>query len=137
MDGLVCLIKPDPQPPPSEDRTALAGYFVAGNLFCMYVPQAAHGQWYASFEAEKDYPEPEHAIGAMLAVVEYLAGPLRSVWDGCTLREFNIGYDCGADPWAYNQGLSAKLLGRMAAVGASLRFTLYPDQKEVAPPPVN
>jgi hypothetical protein len=46
---------------------------------------------------------------------------------------FNIGYDCGAEPWAFNQGLTAELLGRMAATGASLRITLYPGHDEAAP----
>ena len=48
----------------------------------------------------------------------------------CTTREFNLGYDCGAEPWAFNQGLSSELLGRIAAVGASLRLTIYPDREE-------
>lgn len=69
----------------------------------------------------------------MLAVVDALAGPLRAVWDGCTRREFNIGYDCGAEPWAFNQALSAALLGRMAAAGALLRVTIYPERENCAP----
>jgi hypothetical protein len=68
----------------------------------------------------------------MLATVESLARPFRSVWDGCT-REFNIGYECGPEPWAFNQGLPAELLGRMAAAGASLRVTLYPDREPAKP----
>jgi hypothetical protein len=64
----------------------------------------------------------------MLAIVESLNEPIRSLWDRCTRREFNIGYDCGAEPWAFNQGLSTALLGRLAAAGASLRITLYPDR---------
>jgi hypothetical protein len=62
----------------------------------------------------------------MLAVVEALDPPLRSVWAGCSRREFNVGYDCGLEPWAFSQGLSAEILGRMASAGASLRVTLYP-----------
>jgi hypothetical protein len=75
------------------------------------------------------FAEPEANIAAMLVIVESLARPLRSVWDGCTRREFNIGYECGAEPWAFNQGLRAELLGQMAAVGASLRVTLYPGPR--------
>ena len=47
------------------------------------------------------------------------------------LREFNIGYDCGEEPWAFNQGLSAETLRRVAAVKASLRWTLYPDRQVI------
>jgi len=42
----------------------------------------------------------------------------------------SFGYDCGLDPWGFNQGLSPKLLGRMAAAVASLRVTLYPDREQ-------
>ena len=41
-------------------------------------------------------------------------------------RAVDVGYECGAGSWAYGHGLSSGLLGRMAAVGASLRLTLYP-----------
>ncbi len=71
----------------------------------------------------------------MQAVIESLVPPLRSVWAGCSQREFNIGYDCGLEPWAFNQGLSADLLGRMAKAGASLRVTLYPDRGQHTPNP--
>ena len=37
-----------------------------------------------------------------------------------------------ARPWAFNQGLSSGLLGRVAAVGASLRITLYPSREQSA-----
>ena len=91
--------------------------------------QGDNGLWYATFETDQSHAEPEPNIAAMLAIVESLPGPRRTVWDGCTRREFNIGYDCGAEPWAFNQGLSAALLGRMAAAGTSLRVTLYPDRE--------
>lgn len=93
----------------------------------------ADGLWYATFETSAQFAEPEPNIAAMLAIVESLARPLLSVWDGCTRREFNIGYDCGAEPWAFNQGLPAELLGHMAAAGASLRVTLYPDREPATP----
>jgi hypothetical protein len=57
--------------------------------------------WYATFETNAQFAEPEPNIGAMLAIVESLTRPLRSMWDGCTRREFNIGYDCGDEPWAF------------------------------------
>ena len=74
--------------------------------------------------------EPELNIAALVAVVESLDEQHLSLWRGCTQREFNIGYDCGAEPWAFNQGLSSELLGRMADIGTSLRITLYPDREQ-------
>jgi len=113
-----------------DDLTALAAALEAGGLFPLHVMRDDGGLWHASFETEEQHTEPEPNITAILAVVESLDAPLRSAWAGCARREFNIGYDCGLEPWAFNQGLSAKLLGRMAAVGASLRVTLYSDSEE-------
>jgi hypothetical protein len=110
-----------------EELTVLAAVFESRSLFPLHVTQRDDGLWYATFETEDQHAEPEPNIAAMVAVVESLAEPHRSIWSACTRREFNVGYDCGPAPWAFNQGLSSGLLGRMAAVGASLRVTLYPD----------
>ena len=53
-------------------------------------------------------------------------------WTHCELTEFNIGYDCGDEPWAFNPGLSSAVLGRLSAAAPSLRLTLYLDRSEVA-----
>lgn len=91
-------------------------------------PKADDGVWYATFETYEQHAEPEPKIAQMLAIVESFSEPLRSLWARCTQKEFNVGYDCGSEPWAFNQGLSATILGRIAAVGASLRITLYPNR---------
>lgn len=70
----------------------------------------------------------------MLEAIEAVLGPegdarAAAMWWACTRREFNIGYDCGAEPWAFNQGLSNETLRRIAACGGSLRWTLYPDRE--------
>src|SRR6185312_9899188 len=61
------------------------------------------------------YAEPGRNSAAMLVDVEVLPPPRRSVWAGCSQREFNVGCDCGLEPWALNQILSAELMGRLAA----------------------
>ena len=96
----------------------------------MHLTRGEDGLSYATFEVYDQHNEPEPTITAMLGVVESLGDSLRAVWSGCTRREFNIGYDCGTKPWAFNQGLSGQLLGRIAALGASLRITLYPPERK-------
>jgi hypothetical protein len=58
---------------------------------------------YDCFDTDEQHTEPAPNTGAMLTVVESLAPPLRAVWEGCSRREFNIGYDCGLKPWAFNR----------------------------------
>lgn len=86
------------------------------------------GLWYVTFETEISYNDPEPNIAVMVDAIESLEESLQADWSRCSLREFNIGYDCGSKPWAFNQGLSSELLGRIAAIGASLRWTLYPPE---------
>ena len=133
MDNTICYLNTDLDLTSAEDLTALAAAFEGGGVPPLHVTHDADALWYATFETSAQFAEPEPNIGAILAVVESLARPLRSTWDRCALREFNIGYDCGDEPWAFTQGLSADLLGRIAAVGASLRVTLYPDREPAAP----
>lgn len=114
----------------SDDLTSLASALVAAGTWALLdAMKADDGLWHARFETEADFQEAEPNIAAMVGIVESLDEPLRQAWFRCSLREFNIGYDCGSKPWAFNQALSSELLGRMAAIGASLRLTLYPPER--------
>ncbi len=136
MDDTICYLNTDLDLISANDLTALAAAFNARGLFTLRCDCQDDGIWYATFERDdlRNRHQPEQDIGAMLAVVESLDEPLRAVWSGCTCREFNIGYDCGSKPWAFNQGLTSLLLGRIAAAGASLRITLYPPASEKGAP---
>lgn len=133
MDNTICYLNTDLNLVSSADVTELAKAFDDAGARPLYVTKGDDGQWYVTFETHEDHSEPQSNIAEMLAIIESLTEPFRDLWTRCTLREFNIGYDCGAEPWAFNQGLSAELLGRIAAVGACLRITLYPDRDAVAP----
>lgn len=126
MDDRIRYLNTDLDLTSTSDLTALAAAFEAHGMLPLHVTPDPDGLWHARFETGEQHEEPEPNITAMIAVAESLAEPLRAVWAGCRLREFNIGYDCGGTPRAFDQGLSSQLLGRIAAVGASLRITLYP-----------
>jgi hypothetical protein len=130
VPGTICYLNTDLDLTSPSDLTALAAAFEARGLRSLHVACGEDAQWYATFENAGRQTDPEQDIAAMVAVVESLGEPHRSAWRGCTRREFNIGYDCGDEPWAFNQGLSCALLGRMADVGASLRITLYPYREQ-------
>ena len=109
----------------SEDLTALAAIFESRGVVQLSLTRGDDRLWHASFETRGQHTEPEPNIAAMVAVAESLGDPHRSVWLGCTRREFNIGFDCGTAPWSFIQELSSVLLSRIAAIGASLALTLY------------
>lgn len=132
MDGTIWYLNTDLELTSAEDLSALTTEFEARGAFNLYQGRGDDGRWHATFEISSDVSphEPEQTIAALLDLVEALPGPLRAVWSRCEIREFNIGYDCGRRPWAFNQGLSNAILARLAAAGASLRITIYPEEPE-------
>lgn len=74
--------------------------------------------------------EPEPNIIRLLDAVDALSDSALAIWQCCTKREFDVGFDCGDEPWGFRQGLSNDVLRRIAACGASLRVTLYPHRPE-------
>ncbi len=110
-----------------HDLASLADALAHRGLFTFHVLQhKGQSSWSARFETEKPFREPDQNIAAMLTAIEALDGPSRNLWESCTIREFNIGYDCGDKPWAFNQQISAATLSRIAAAGAAIVITLYP-----------
>jgi hypothetical protein len=95
----------------------------------MHVTNGEDGYWYATFEIDLPHQDPESTIRVMLEAIESLDDDAPRIWSDCKLREFDIGYSCGDEPWAYNHGLTNETLLRIAALGASLRITLYPPDK--------
>lgn len=112
------------------DLRSLASSFKSRGVFALDISQSENGLWYARFETEESYNEPEPNIRMMLDVAESLPLEQSSIWLGCSVRDFNIGYECGTEPWAFEQGLSPAVLARIAALNASLRWTIYPHQPE-------
>jgi hypothetical protein len=134
MDGVITYLNTDLDLTSTDDLTALAAAFEAAGFLTLHVACGEKsGLWSACFETGEQHLEPETNIAAMLTVIEGVPLALRSVWANCSRREFNIGYDCGREPWAFNQGLSPELLRRIAAAGAGLRWTLYPDREQSTP----
>jgi hypothetical protein len=113
----------------AEDPTALVAAFeIRGFMLMRPVTQYSDGEWFCGFSTGGgNYDEPEPHLAAILAVIEALDPPSRSAWAGCSRRLFDIGYDCVREPFAFRQELSAEILVRLAAVGATLRITLYSD----------
>lgn len=116
-----------------NNLTELAKALEASGVSPLHVTHAKDNHWCAAFETDESYHEPESNITAILDAVDLLDERRSYAWQSCVRREFNIGYDCGAEPWAFNFGLSCDLLRRMIGSGASLRVTLYPPREPRTP----
>lgn len=96
----------------------------------IHITAGEDGRWYSTLETDEQYDKPETTIVAMLDAIDALEKAKHSLWRRCLLREFNVGFDCGDKPWAFNEGLTNATLRRIAKAGASLRITLYPPEKK-------
>ena len=108
------------------DLAPLADQLVQLGLLSYYVGPWKDGPWSARFASAESFSEPNSAIAAMLTAIESVDESARSVWAVCTSRDFNIGFDCGDEPWAFTQQLSPATLARVADVGAGIMITIYP-----------
>jgi hypothetical protein len=120
----------------ARDLTPLTSALDARGVRPLSVDQGGEGLWYSILEItnEAEPDEPETTICAMLDAIEAIDGEAKEIWMNCIKREFNVGYECGDEPWAFNQGLTNSTLKRMASVGASFRITLYPYRQPPTSP---
>ncbi len=125
MSGSIQYLNTDLDLKSSNDLSGLTAALESSGVFPLHVECGEDGNWHGTFETDIHFEEPEQTIAVMLSALESLAPSCREAWEQCFLRELNVGYDCGDKPWAFNQGLSKELLGRMANAGTSLRVTLY------------
>lgn len=135
MDGMITYLTTDLDIVSKHSLDELATAFTLHGVPPRDVTKGANGLIYATINARSSHLEPEQDIAEMLAVVESLDASLREIWSECSIREFNIGFDCGKTPWGFNQPLSADLVLRIAAAGASLRVTIYPEEPPTSEPP--
>lgn len=129
MDGMTHYLTTDLDLYSGEELGSLAAELDRRGFAIARPLSELSNEWFCGFSLRSDeqYEEPEPQIVAMLAIIEALDPPARSVWAGCSVRMFDIGYDCGREPFFIRQELSTGTLARLTAVGATLRVTLYAD----------
>lgn len=116
-----------------ESLNWLVEYFARRKTTCLAHRRAGDGRWYAVFEYGVDLPSPEATVVGLLDQIEAMKPTTRAKWERCPSIEFNIGYDVGETPWAFNEALKPRTVERLASAGATIRWTLYPlASKEVA-----
>lgn len=112
-----------------EAPSALKAAFDRHGYCDLWERQSEEGQWEGTFETAKQYNKPDPNLADFLTVIETLEAAELSQWEACTLREFDIGYHAGLEPFSFSQSLSEETIRGLASVGASLRITVYAPEK--------
>ena len=87
----------------------------------------AMGHRRASFEIAGLVADADAVIQHFCMLAEGLTEPERPIWDNCTKRVLDIGYSCGTSPGAFRSEIRTKTIKRVAALGASIIVTIYPQ----------
>ena len=105
--------------------TALSKHFKSKSLTCLFCSQSNDGQWHTTIASGEQHDSAEPSIIDLLKAIESLKGEHDETWKTSSKRELNVGYQCGEEPWFYENLISNDTLLRIAKVGADLRITLY------------
>ena len=91
------------------------------------------GKWgnhyQAAFEVAGSFGDPDSMINYFCMLVESLDKNERLSWNNAFLKEFNIGYESGAEPRSYESSLRSETISRIHSVGASIKITIYPPEE--------
>ncbi len=89
------------------------------------------GVWFASYSSsERCCRNPAEALDHLLGIVEGLDGEAKDIWDRCTSRRFDLGYECFNERFASRWQIKAALLGRLENVNGDLVVTIYRNDDE-------
>jgi len=90
------------------------------------------GNWHMTVESSHDENTTDRNaaidIPAILDAIATLSDVAKLQFDGCFVRDFNIGFECW-DTWAYNHPLPNDVLRSISEAGCTLSMTLYPMRK--------
>ncbi len=89
----------------------------------------ADSTWKAWYEINECKESPEETMQVFWQSLKNMPTEIKLIWESCNKRAFNIGFDCGKEPWAYNQTLSTETLSRVVELNAEVIITIYPEDK--------
>lgn len=116
------------------DLAPLAAY-LRDRVFVLYCGETEHG-FRLAFEpviGARVCGDAAACTDYFLALAATLPPDLRGMWDRCTTRVFDYGFEGGREGSPCMTQLSAARLAAIAALGADVRTTVYPCGPSPAP----
>ena len=96
------------------------------NIDISHHRQLENGIDFVSFRLRESYETPEAVIAELCSLVEKLPSHARSIWDGCEVRRFDIGFESGNTNLAICTEIKHGTINRVSGIGGSLAITIYP-----------
>jgi hypothetical protein len=67
----------------------------------------------------------DETLRALIEAVQRLSPDMHALWDGCVLRQINIGIQAGLEPKSCEFDISKETVAMLAGMNCSLLFTVY------------
>ena len=112
----------------SQDLTPIIEHF-GEDVIVLYHGEAKE-MIRASFELSGIIDGPDEIISHFCMLAESLTGQARKLWDNAFRKVFDIGYRAGDFPSSFNSEIRSETIERIAAIGASIAVTIYPNDGE-------
>lgn len=111
-----------------EDLSPIVEYF--GEDVVVLFHGEAMGHRRASFEVAGLVADADAVLNHFCMLAEALPERERSVWNNCSKRVFDTGYESGTQSTAFRSEIRPSTIQRVAALGASIVITIYPLSPE-------
>jgi hypothetical protein len=99
-----------------SERTSVMRNESGGSVYFASFETGAHGE--------------NEIIEEYSAIIEGLSPKNRTLWEGCSKREFDFGYDSGDKPNNFHSSVSVNSIALLARLGGSVVVTIYPAYEE-------
>jgi hypothetical protein len=111
-----------------EDLTLLIKEF-GENVILLYhekLQEYDHASFEISTEASTNEDDPDTVIVCFCNLIEQLPNEAKILWERCSIRKFDIGYESGESPQSYRSTIRASTIQRVSKIGAGIVITIYP-----------
>ena len=96
------------------------------DVFLLHIGPADRGGDLAAFELAEEHGDPDGSLLEFCDPIEQLLPEAAELWRTAHRRTFDVGYECGDTPPAFQSELTRPTIQRVADLGASLSTTIYP-----------
>jgi len=96
------------------------GTYLSKSVFML-----SNDEFFIAFEARFDPGTLDDLIRRLVQIVHALPPRLRTIWDQCESRRFDLGIEAGLHPPVKTGDMSSETIELLAGVQAEMRITIY------------
>ena len=104
----------------------LNNFLNKNGTFSLHYEKIKEKKYIGTYETEIGSSSPDKTIKKFLKKLLRMDTVSRKQWDKCSLKEFDIGYECGQKPLSFNNEIKDTILKDLTKLNIGIRITIYP-----------